>query len=144
MIPRKSELIPAMGTIIPAGKYTEIRRMKSPAKPAPPRRKPAAVGLLEWMAKEMRWGGCFQEYISREKAVMAGAIRRAAQAKWRREQMWHHLRRARGDEFRLQWELPARLVARWEQQDPDFFRDRSNLQSLRRDNPDLAYLMSLD
>jgi hypothetical protein len=40
------------------------------------------------------------------------------------------------------WELkaaiPAREFFRWKKEDPDFWRDDSNLRSLKRDNPDLC------
>ncbi len=93
--------------------------------------KPKTRTMAEWMERELREGGHLHEYLRVERAM--------TERRWRRV-------RARMQGFRhnpkSDWKLlaavPRRDFHRWQQTDPDFWRDDGNLRSLRRDNPDMA------
>jgi hypothetical protein len=121
-----------------AGKYT-------PARPAPaatgfdpgtmkgvhlflPKEK-ERMSWGEWFWKELRWGGCLQEYLQREKATTDKRLRAVA----RRTDGFKQNNKS---DCRVVAHIPAREFFRWRAVDPDFFNENSNLRSLRRDNPD--------
>jgi hypothetical protein len=93
--------------------------------------KPKTRTIAEWMERELREGGRLHEYLRVERAM--------TERRWRKV-------RARMEGFRnnpkSEWKLlaavPRRDFHRWQQTDPDFWRDDANLRSLRRDNPDMA------
>jgi hypothetical protein len=82
------------------------------------------------MHRELREGGRLHEYLRIERALT--------------ERRWRRLRARMGavkqnpqSDWKLLAAVPRRDFHRWQQTDPDFWRDNSNLRSLRRDNPDL-------
>jgi len=84
----------------------------------------------EWMWRELREGGYLQRYLAREKA-MAKVRQRAV---GRRMEGW---RQNNKSDLELKAAIPAREFFRWKAVDKDFWRDESNLRSLKRDNPEL-------
>ena len=89
------------------------------------------MALPDWFWSELREGGFLQRYIAREKAMMSREIRKTAIA-------CRNFTQNNKSEFRRLASIPARLFFRWRAEDPDFWADRKNIRSLRRDNPELA------
>ena len=86
--------------------------------------------MQKWAERELRTGGYLEEYLRREKAQ--GVVRQRAVARKYADRKRH----LKGD-FELQAAVPAREFFRWRKQDPHFWEDKSNLKSLKRDNPDM-------
>ena len=151
--------------IIPASPYTDISRLKRAAgtvAPTPPRGlpgsgRPAAyqrqaapenkrwniivreakkrgirtlTDMKKWAEQELKSGGFLAEYFRREKAL--GPVRQRAVA-----QRYAERQRKLKSEMELQAIVPAREFFRWRKEDKHFWEDKSNLKSLKRDNPDL-------
>jgi hypothetical protein len=135
-----------------ASKYARVttatRAMEAPDGGVPasdtgPRRQPprafqvlvpragAFVSMGEWFWKELREGGALHRYLQRERARFQGQVRSIG----RRMQHW---RQNPKSDWELEFAVPARLYHRWLKEDPNFWRDRSNLRSLKRDNPELT------
>lgn len=93
--------------------------------------KPANQSLEDWMYRELREGGRLHEYLRAERAL--------TERRWRRVRAsmegWKNNPRS---DWKLLAAVPRRDFHRWQQTDPDFWRDDANLRSLRRDNPDVA------
>lgn len=109
-----------------------------PARRLPPRgfqvlipRAGALVSLGEWFWRELREGGMLRRYLRAERHRLKDQVRKVG----RRYQDW---RQNPKSDWQLEYAVPARLYHRWFQEDPDFWKDRSNLQSLKRDNPELT------
>lgn len=86
----------------------------------------------EWWWQELRQGGYLQRYLDYEKKhLIPRQIRTLAEDS-------RNLEQPKKSEFRRLARIPMRLFLRWRQEDPDFWSDRSNLKSLKRDNPELA------
>lgn len=126
--------------IAQATKYADVRQATQPAVPAPaPERAPAFIrpqphkflSLPEWFWTELRDGGLLQRYIASEKRSMERHVRRTAIA-------CRNFSQNNRSEFRRVASIPARLFFRWRGEDPDFWADKKNLKSLKRDNPELA------
>lgn len=137
--------------ILTAGKYTNVRDAKACRGKPSRANTPAAAGgrrsvtgapaiivpqrakfikMDEWFWRELREGGILRRYLAREKALTDRDIRRVA----RREQ---GVKPNPKSDMELLATVPARLFHRWRQEDPDFWKDDSNLKRLKRDNPDL-------
>lgn len=90
--------------------------------------------MAEWMERELRQGGMLHEYLRVERAL--------TERRWRRiRAKYQSFRQNNRSEWRLIAAVPARDFHRWQQTDPDFWRDDSNLRSLRRDNPDMPIFL---
>lgn len=117
-----------------ASKYVNPRQAAA-RKPAtfgiivPDRRKVIALG--DWFFKELREGGFLKRYVDAEKAELPKLIRATAI----RERNFVQNNKS---EWRRMASIPGRLYHRWLAEDPDFWKDRKNLKSLKRDNPELA------
>ena len=131
--------------IIRAGKYTDVRgdtHKRGTAYPSHSRPRASVPALLlpkkeklinwdEWLWRELREGGRLSEYLRIEKARTNERLRRVAQFQHRTG--WQQNNRS---DFQLLARVPARDYHRWQKTDPDFWRDKSNLKSYRRDNPE--------
>jgi hypothetical protein len=91
----------------------------------------ALVTMGEWFWKELREGGALHRYLQRERSRLKGQVRSIG----RRLRDW---RQNPKSDWELEFAVPARLYHRWLKEDPDFWKDRSNLRSLKRDNPELT------
>jgi len=89
------------------------------------------VDWEEWMWREMREGGYLKQYLARERHTSRKRIRRVAKA-------MHGFKQNNHSEHQLKAAVPMREFFRWKAEDNDFWRDDSNLRSLKRDNPDMA------
>lgn len=106
------------------------RRSSTPVAPAILVRQPKAGSLEEWMYRELREGGRIHEYLRAEKVL--------AEKRWRRiRRAMEGVRQNNRSDWRLIAAIPPRDFHRWQQTDPDFWRDDANLRSLRRSNPDM-------
>lgn len=82
-----------------------------------------------WLWRELREGGRLKAYLDREKATSTRRMRSVA----RRQAGF---RQSAKSDLRLLAAVPAREYHRWRGEDPDFWKDNSNLRSWRRSNPD--------
>lgn len=112
-----------MSEILHAGKYSAVPQVLV-------RKHARQMKLREWLHKELKEGGVLHRYIERERAMTATRYRRVAQ----RLDGW---KQNNNSELRAVAHIPAKDFFRWNATDPDFWKDNSNLRSLRRDNPDV-------
>lgn len=86
--------------------------------------------LPEWLWREFKSGGYLHAYLEREKAQTGQRLRAVARAN-------HKFEQNRKSDLRLKMVVPAREFLRWQQEDPHFWDDPSNLKSFQRDNPEV-------
>lgn len=89
-----------------------------------------SLSLGDWKWRELREGGLLKEMLRREKACTSKRWRAVGKARQGFQQ------NGRSD-LRLLASVPARDFFRFKRMDPDFFDDKANLRSLRRDNPEI-------
>lgn len=84
----------------------------------------------EWFWRELREGGYLNHYLKRERHRHKENVRRVAKR-------YVDYKPNPKSDWQLLAAVPARLYHRWSKVDRDFWRDDSNLRSLKRDNPEL-------
>ena len=123
-----------------ATKYTDVRTAGKPAVPnvivRQQKRRDAKLTMREFVQRELREGRLLHDYIRRERAQSVKRIRALAKQKF-------GLKPNPKSEYQWLASIPAREYFRWLQEDKDFWRDDSNLRSLRRDNDDLRHCIKI-
>ena len=109
-------------------------RQAAPAILVPRFRSSGGDSIPDWMHRELREGGRLHEYLRVERAL--------AERRWRRvSSRFSGYKPNAKSEWKLLAAVPPRDFHRWQKTDPDFWRDDSNLRSLRRDNPDMPIFL---
>lgn len=115
-----------MGKIIAVGKYAEVPKPRTPHIRVAAKKLP---GMREWVEKAIKPGGPLYKYYQFKRNQTDAAMRAVA---------------IRTKDFKQNNEVDARVLAHvplWtyimcRKMDPNFWRDNSNLKSIKRDNPD--------
>ena len=118
--------------IATATKYTDVRAAGKPAAPyiRIARKRPGPQNIRELIASELRSGRHLDTMLKWEQHLAEKRWRKLARERWGEKPNWR-------SEFRLLARVPQRDYFRWMQVDKDFWKDNSNLKSLRRSNDDL-------
>jgi predicted HNH restriction endonuclease len=121
--------------IAEVSKYTDVRAVAKAAAPRAPgiiikQPRKGRVNIRDFINSELRSGKYLNTMLNWEKHLADKRWRQVARERWGEKPNWR-------SEFQLLARVPSRDYFRWKSEDPDFWKDNSNLKRLRRSNDDL-------